>query len=159
VIRSGEATDPRLAQFAEELAQARGATLPFLVWSGHLPPGDEATEAVNQLFRRPWWLFTGRGRLNEIDADWAVELLTWLFGHTLAYDAKLMPDTKAAEFAAAFLDLLPNERRWFSNGSERWDELQPRPNPSDPFTEYTFDSGVVAVADGAAWVAWFTDED
>jgi hypothetical protein len=153
-----DAADPRIDQLIEELAQARGKTLPFLVWSSPLPPGDEA-EAVNLLFCEPRWLFNGGGDLDEIDEDWAVELLTWLFGHTLAYDVKLMPEARAAELASLFLDLLPNERRWFSNGSERGEGWQPRPNPWDPLTEHTFDSGVVAVGDGFAWVAWFTDDD
>jgi hypothetical protein len=136
MTRLHDAADPRIGQLVEELAQARGETLPFLVWSGSLPPGDEA-EAVNLLFREPWWLFNGGGDLDEIDEDWAVDLLTWLFGHTLAYDVKLMPDATAAELASRFLDLLPNERRWFSNGSERGEGRQPRPSPWDPLTERT----------------------
>jgi hypothetical protein len=59
MTRLHDAADPRIGQLVEELAQARGETLPFLVWSGSLPPGDEA-EAVNLLFREPRGVSVGR---------------------------------------------------------------------------------------------------
>ncbi len=153
-----EPDDPRIRELAEDLRRARDDTSPFLLWSGEVSPGDEA-DAVNILFCKRWWLFTATADLDEIDEQWAVELLTWLFGHTLAYDVKLMPDAQAADFASRFLELLPARRRWFTNGSDRWTGWEPRPNPFDPLTDYTFDTGLVVVADRRAWVAWFTDED
>jgi hypothetical protein len=74
-----------LINSSRSIAQARGKTLPFLVWSSPLPPGDEA-EAVNLLFCEPRWLFNGGGDLDEIDENWAVELLTWLAGVLVAPD-------------------------------------------------------------------------
>ena len=54
------------------------------------------------------------------------------------------------------MSLVPSPRRWFSNGEDF-------PSTShysfDPATDFTFDMGVVAVANGRAWIAWFTDED
>jgi hypothetical protein len=159
VSGSDQTTDPRLNELIADLRRARGETFPFLIWSGPLPPAGDGDEAPNHLFRDPWWLFTESGQLDEIEENWAVELLAWLFEHTMAYDTKLMADAEASEFAGRFLALLPNDRRWFSTGTERMSSQDPRPNPSDPLTDHTFDAGVVVVGGGRAWIAWFTDED
>ena len=57
------------------------------------------------------------------------------------------------------MSLMPTPRRWFTNG-----EAGPPPMTTGAYawndaTDFTFDLGVVAVADGRAWIAWFTDED
>jgi hypothetical protein len=158
--------DPQTAELAAEIEESRGETLPFLIWSGSLPAASDERQAVNLLVREPWWRFTGEafnpeGELDEIDEGWAIELLTWLIGNTMAYDVELIPVTQAAQFAARFVALLPSERRWFTNGDRAapGDFWYPRPSPWNPLTAHTFDTGVVAAAEERAWIAWFTDED
>jgi hypothetical protein len=159
--------DPRMTALAQELSQARGETLPFLLWSGALPDAEDELQAVNLLVGEPWWLFKGgshdpEGDLAEIDEQWALELLTWLFGHSQACDVELMPAPEAERLARKFTDLVPRPRRWFTNG-DRDDHppegLHPRPNPSTPLTGHTFDAGLIATHKRRAWLAWFTDED
>lgn len=159
--------DPRMIELAQELGQARGETFPFLLWSGALPAAEDAVEAVNLLVSEPWWLFKGgsydpEGDLEEIDEQWAVELLTWLFGHGQAYDTEFMRTSQAERLAGKFTDLVPRPRRWFTNGLRDEDPpegIHPRPNPSTPLTDHTFDAGVIATHERRAWLAWFTDED
>jgi hypothetical protein len=114
--------------------------------------------------RKRWWHFNGgdsKGRkpeLIEIDEELAADVLSWLIGHTLAYKSELMTSERASTLAANVMSLVPTPRRWFYNGDK-----SPTGRPSalawDSATRFTFDLGVVAVAEGRAWIAWFTDED
>jgi hypothetical protein len=135
---------------------------PWFIWSGRLPSDGDEEAAVNALVQTGMWRFHGEGELDEIeDEARAIELLTWLFGHRLAGHglSELMPTARASELAGRFVSLLPDRRRWFGND---WDGPPGPPDyisQSNPMTHATFDAGVVAVADGRAWIAWFTDED
>ena len=152
-----ESEDPRVTALAAEIAQARGNTLPWLVWSGPLlGDGDAASEAT-ALVRRRWWQFNGEAELIEVDEISAVDALTWLIGNTMAYDSQLMTVEEAAAFTAKYVALMATGRRWFANSDEfRHDD---RGYGWNPATDFTFDVGFVTVADGRGWIAWFTDED
>ena len=93
------------------------------------------------------------------------ELVHW---HAEAYETELMPPARATELAEKFISLLPERRRWFGNEWVRLEDLAglgplgtelTHPDASHPCTYRTFDAGLIAVADGRAWIAWFTDED
>jgi len=124
--------------------------------------------------REPWGLFSGTAvldeqwsawsgvpRFTEIPEQWAVRWLTWILGHDLAYKTELIPAARADELATQFIDLLPSTRRWFWNGEEVEDDIVELPAVSawNPLTTYTFDKGVIAAAEGRAYIAWFTGED
>jgi hypothetical protein len=158
-----EPDDPRVAALAAEIDQARGNTSYWLLWSGDLlGDGDPVNEAT-AFVRRRWWHFNGdfnsEHQLGEIDEESAAKVLSWLIGNTIAYDVELMTPERAAGFTASFVSLIPAPRRWFTNG----DDLPPvasKPGYAwDDATDFTFDLGVIAVADSRAWIAWFTDED
>ena len=139
-----------------------GDTDYWLLWScALLGDGDAASEAT-ALVRRRWWHFNGdfnpEKELRVIDEQSAAEVLSWLIGNSMAYDTELMPPERAAAFAAEFLSLVPAPRRWFANG-EASRLAGGRAWAGSPATDFTFDEGVVAVAEGRAWIAWFTDED
>lgn len=211
--RSKEPDDPRVAAFAEELAAAWGATAirrtqrPWLIWSGAMPPDGDEHAAVTALVRERWWDFNGNGRLDEINEGVALELLTWLFGHTLEGDDEVLPVGRARELTAQFVSLLPEHRRWFGNDWEGppfprevldeekfertdWAEVSQTlrsslpwmpPENLDPtslreaarerigtesdvrswnaLTDHVWDTGVIAVAESRAWIAWFIDDD
>ena len=108
--RSTEPDDPRVAEFAAEFAAARGETASarmqwpwLLIWSGLLPSDGDEHAAVTALVRKRWWEFNGKGRLDEIDEPTALELLTWLFGHTLEDDDEVVPFDRARELTAKFV--------------------------------------------------------
>lgn len=156
--------DPRTSAFALELVRERegdpdvdriGESEWLLIWSGPLPPDLDEAAAVNALVQERWWHFNGKGKLDEVaDEGWVFDQLTWLFGTTMAYDTVLMPRERAAELAARFVALIPEPRRWFTNH-----QGFPDPTAWNPATDFTFDAGYVATAEGRAWIAWFTDED
>jgi hypothetical protein len=155
--------DPRIVALRQELTERRAGYLGFpwdqedalLVWSGPLPPGVDDTAAVNALVREKWWVFNGQGVLHEVVEDWAVEQLTWLIGHDQAYDSELLPEARAAELAARFVAFIPEPRRWFTNGDAYTSDRR----GSMPLTDFTFEGGFVAVAEGRAWILWINDED
>ena len=213
--RSTRPDDPGVAALAGELDAARGAVPPWLIWSGPLPTDGDDHAAATALVRERWWEFNGRGRLDEIEEQSALELLTWVVGHALENNTEVMPDDRASELAAEFVSLLPKRRRWFGNSwngppfprpqfdaeeyaQTDWDEVAEtlRSKLSDfpeewfdatklkeaaretldlyasegiepesdvrswnGLTDHVWDTGVVAVAEGRAWIAWFTDED
>lgn len=214
--RSTEPDDPRVAEFAAEFAAGRGTRLqtrdrgrPWLIWSGPLPSDGDEHAAATALVRERWWEFNGKGRLDEIDERTALQLLTWLFGHTLEDDYEVLPVDRAQELAARFVSLLPEHRRWFGNDWDGppfprphldenewartdWTEVSETlrsampdfvfpPEILDPaklreaaregigrdhdvrswndLTDHVWDTGVIAVAQGRAWIAWFTDDD
>jgi hypothetical protein len=66
-----------------------------------------------------------------------------------------MSRAQATELALRFVSLVPERHRWFTNFEGQLGEAW----ASTPLTDYTFDAGFIAVAEGRAWVAWFTDED
>ena len=152
-----EPDDPRVTALAAEIAEARGNTFPWLIWSGPLLGEGEAATEATALVRRRWWDFNGEGKLDEIDEDSAIDALTWLVGNTLAYDSDLMTFERASELTANYVALMPTGRRWFANT----DDFSGRDSnySFDSATDFTFDIGYVTVADGRAWIAWFTDED
>lgn len=159
-----EPDDARVAALAAEIGRAMrwGDTDHWLLWSGALlGDGDAASEAT-ALVRRRWWLFNGdfnrEQELDEIDETSAAEMLSWLIGNTMAYDTELMAPERAAAFAAEFMSLVPVPRRWFANGEVSW-LPGGRAWAGNPATDFTFDEGIVAVAEGRAWIAWFTDKD
>ena len=152
-----ESDDPRVTALAAEIGEARGDTFPWLVWSGPLLGEGEAATEATALVRRRWWEFNGEGELVEIDEDSAVDALTWLVGNTLAYDSELMTFERAAELTAKYVALMPIPRRWFANSDDF--TLRGSHYSFDPATDFVFDIGFVAVAEGRAWIAWFTDED
>lgn len=154
--------DPRVTALAAEIERELGGAPDWLLWSGDLlGDGDAVTEAT-ALVRRQWWHFNGAfnplKHLYEIDEESAAEVLSWLIGHGLAFESELMPPERAAAFTAEFMSLVPVPRRWFSNGEVTW-LPGGRGWAGNSATDFTFDEGVVAVADNRAWVAWFTDED
>jgi hypothetical protein len=132
------------------------------LWSGPLLGDGDAVNEATALARRQWWHFNGdfdpEKKLYEIDEESAAEALSWLIGNTMAYDLELMPPERAAAFTAEFMSLVPTPRRWFANGEVSW-LPGGRAWAGTPTTDFTFDEGVVAVAEGRAWMAWFTDED
>jgi hypothetical protein len=73
----------------------------------------------------------------------------------------MMPPARATELAERLLSLLPDHRRWFGNEvlPVDWEGDPHLPRSWHPCTYRTFDSGLIAVAEGRAWIAWFTDED
>jgi hypothetical protein len=124
-----------VAEFAAELAAAWGAppnTPPWLIWSGPLPHDGDEHAAATALVRERWWEFDGDGKLDEIDEATAVELLTWLCGHTLEGEYEVVPPDRARDLAASFVSLLPERRRWFGND---WDG-PPFPRPRFDANEY-----------------------
>ena len=131
------------------------------MWSGSLLGDGDAANEATALLRRRWWHFNGDFEVGtdilEVDEESAAKVLSWLVGNTMAYDVELMTPERASALSADFMSLVPTPRRWFTNG----DELPPRGGVYswNPATDFTFDAGVVAVADGRAWIAWFTDED
>lgn len=157
-----EADDPRVAVLAAEIERARGITSDWLLWSGSLLGDGDAAHEATALVRRRWWHFNGGfnadRELSEIDEKSAAEVLSWLVGNTMAYDSELMTPERAAAFTAEFMSLVPAPRRWFANGEVSW-LPGGRAWAGTPATDFTFDEGVVAVAEGRAWIAWFTDED
>jgi hypothetical protein len=64
---------------------------------------------------------------------------------------------RASELTANYVALMPTGRRWFAN----CDDFSDRGGhySFDSATDFTFDIGFVTVAEGRAWIAWFTDED
>jgi hypothetical protein len=151
--------DPRVSMLGAEIERARGDTYYWLMWSGGLlGDGDAASEAT-ALVRRRWWHFNGdfniETELFEVNEQSAAEVLSWLMGNTMAYDTELMKPELASAFTANFITLIPRPRRWFTNG----DGFPSSQYSFNPATDFTFDMGVVAVADGRAWIAWFKDED
>jgi hypothetical protein len=69
-----------------------------------------------------------------------------------------MPAEQASALVQRLISLMPTPRRWFTN----CDGASPRSVSGfgwDSATRFTFDLGVVAVGEGRAWIAWFTDED
>jgi hypothetical protein len=213
--RSTEPDDLRVAAFIDELTAAWGQTAsarmqrPWLIWSGPLPSDGDDHGALTALVRERWWDFNGEGRLDEIDDSTALELLTWLFGHTLAEKHEVIPFDRARELTTKFVSLLPRRRRWFGNDWDGppfppphldeaewartdWTEVSETlrsampdfpfsPEILDParlkeaakegigrdhevfgwnaLTDHVWDTGVIAVAEGRAWIAWFTDDD
>jgi hypothetical protein len=151
--------DPAVAERARDVARARRGGMPCLVWSGPLPEARGTTDGVNRLVARRWWLFNGEGQVDEIDPGWARELLVWSIQHAEARRTELMPRSTADELAERFVALAPSPTLWFTNGRDRWPRHVPRPNPWNPLTDYSFDTGVVAAGQGRALIAWFTDHD
>ena len=84
--------DPRVAEFAVELARARGEdsakwfgsrwrTWPWLIWSGPLPDDGDEEAAINAFVRKGWWQFNGKGKVTEIaDERWVLDTLSWFIG-------------------------------------------------------------------------------
>ena len=157
-----EPDDPRVAALAAEIERARGGTYYWLLWSGGLLGDGDAVNEATALVRRRWWHFNGdfnpEQQLDEIDEESAAEILSWLVGNMMAYDHELMTSERASAFTAEFMSLVPTPRRWFANGEVSW-LPGGRAWAGNPATDFTFDEGVVAVAEGRAWIAWFTDED
>ena len=139
-----------------------GGPYDLLLWSGDLLGAGDAAYEATALVQRRWWHFNGdfnvEKELVEIDEASAAAVLSWLIGNSMAYEVELMPPERAAAFTAEFMSLVPAPRRWFSNGEAEW-LTGGRAWAGTPATDFTFDEGVVAVAEGRAWIAWFTDED
>ena len=90
--------------------------------------------------------FNRERELREIDEGSAAEMLYWLVGNTLAHHSELMPPERAAAFTAAFMSLVPAQRAGFANGEVSW-LAGGRAWAGNPATDFTFDEGVVAVAE------------
>ena len=156
-----EPDDPRVAALAVEIERTRRITRDwFLLWSGVLLGDGDAAHEATALVRRRWWHFNGdfnpEQELDEIGEESAADLLSWLIGNTMAYDTELMPPERAAAFTTELMSLVPAPRRWFANGEMEW---LARAWAGNPATDFTLDKGVVAVAAGRAWIAWFIDVD
>ena len=83
------ADDPRVAEFAIELASTRGddrsnwfgsrwRQWPWLIWSGPVPDEGDEEAAANTLVQTWWWRFRAESKVTEIaDEEFALYLLTW----------------------------------------------------------------------------------
>jgi hypothetical protein len=94
----------------------------------------------------------------------ALSILTQVLHRDLAYDAPIMPQKEAHDLARGFLDLLPDARAFFTNGTwgaqpEVLDDKVTRGASWDPISKATFDAGVICVAERESALLWVEDED
>ena len=166
-----ESDDPQIVAFVDELARAYTGRArddeanwdpDWLIWSGPVPAADDDLAAANALVQRRWWFFNGaaggNGLREVVDEERVVPRLAWHIGHEMVFDNERMPQADAIALADRFVSLVPEPRRWFTNFSV--DERGfPDRYASSVLTDFTFEAGFVAIAEGRAWLAWFVDED
>jgi hypothetical protein len=96
----------------------------------------------------------------------ASSILTSLLHKDLAYDAEIIPLEQANLLANAFISTFSNKATYFSNLT--WDKNEYKEGNRNyelglsswtPFTEATFDSGVIIYENNRIGIAWFADED
>jgi hypothetical protein len=96
----------------------------------------------------------------------ASSILTSLLHKDLAYDAEMIPLEQANLLANAFISNFSNQARYFSNSTWNKNEYKEGNRSYElglsswtPFTEATFDSGVIIYDNNRIGIAWFADED
>lgn len=96
----------------------------------------------------------------------ASSILTNLLHKDLAYDTEILSLEQANLLANAFISTFSNQARYFSNST--WNENEYNKANRDlkcglrswtPFTEATFDSGIIICDNDRVGIAWFADED
>ena len=123
-----EPDDPRVSALAAEIALARGNTYDWLLWSGGLLGDGDAANEATALVRKRWWHFDGEPRLIEIDEELAADVLSWLIGHTLAYDSELMTSERATTFAATFMSLVARDGGSITAGTKGHPQVDRAPS-------------------------------
>lgn len=98
--------------------------------------------------------------------DKAIRILAQLLYRDMAYDTELMKAEEALELAEKFVSLFSEQSsQYYSNSEWRNDPLQTpgtfgaQLNGWSPFTDATFDSGIIVVDKDKIGIAWFEDED
>ena len=99
----------------------------------------------------------------EIDASAALRLAALILCQDTAYNAEIMPATRAAELASRFLAQFGTDGvRFFTNGTfheAREQKLTWSGASWDPVTAATFDTGVLVLGPRCSGCLWVEDED
>jgi hypothetical protein len=100
----------------------------------------------------------------------AISILTSLLYKDLAYNAEIIPLEQANLLANAFISTFSTQATYFSNSTWNKNEYRDEYREGNrnhelglsswtPFTEATFDSGVIIYDNNRIGIAWFADED
>jgi hypothetical protein len=102
----------------------------------------------------------------DIDEADAHRLIQMLLHRDMAYNAEIMPLSRAVDLTDQFLSHFSLGTRYFSNGhwdlqsAKPTDDLIGRANPNwHPVTSATFDTGVLAIGPEQSGCLWVEDED
>lgn len=97
--------------------------------------------------------------LKEVSKGTAAEIIKALLYKSLAYDMEIMPEADAAEYAENLIALMaPDDAIFYTNAD--W-HLYHQENSSEyaPFTEATFDGGIIALGEYSVMCFWVEEDD
>lgn len=118
--------------------------------------GQDIREILDRYVRGLGYKELGE-RWIEIDKIYAMEILTFILTRDLAYNGRVMKDSKAREIVYSFINLFGNKIRFFTNSSYNLEEY--RLESWNEITEATFDSGIIAIDNNYIGIIWMMDED
>ena len=142
-----------------ELLAARGVG-EIVVWSASRGRGGGPAQAIADFLTAPPAPLTSAHAssvedLAPVDAGTATRLLRNVIRYDLAYHEECTDEATALAFAERIVGTLSEPARWWTNGTLGLG----RTGSWNPFTEATFDTGVIGVSDDSVLVVWFPDED
>ena len=143
----------RVASVADQMIPKRRSALAQLVRLENGLAGQHAADFVST--------YVGFGKIDdewiEISKEEAQSHLQYVLQFDLAYRSEMMGADIASKFAQILLDELP-AGMFFTNAEERNLHLGNGMSWMS-ITSSTFDTGIIALADGAGLIVWVFDED
>jgi hypothetical protein len=94
------------------------------------------------------------------DREQAVSVLCNCLTWDLAYQCELMPTGEARELARVFINSFSTDTTFLTNSTGYLSgERSHDPITWNPISDATFDTGIIALANGVVGIMWFEDED